>query len=438
MFRYLVLVLISLSISAFGQAGPTNCNYYNTGTLGPYTQYDTDATQHSSGGHVFNNYESGSCTYIGVANSTGPTGCGVTAQANSGTAGGDIGTVSPVIYSHYSSILDQQGSGTGNDGLGAAAQSEGVIAYQSCVTGTCSINGISISLPKGVGGSISFSKTPLWSDQHPYTNNCKGETLATAPPVCQPSGQPPYPPPPNEQWFWQTSSCSWILGQPGCGSVPCSPLIIDTLDHGFVFGDPKKGAHVSFDMKGDGTLQKVSWPKVGSGNAWLVYDRDGDGVIKDGTELFGNFTPHADGETPENPGVKSDQPNGFLALQWYDHPAQGGDGNLIIDKHDAIWTKLRVWIDEHCYRDPDHQCQSRPNELHTLESVGIRSISAFYTGNRLSDAVGNDFRYLGVLNPDAEDTPDMGRGNRHHTCCELHQKSSTDKRQIYDVYLKTK
>jgi hypothetical protein len=225
---------------------------------------------------------------------------------------------------------------------------------------------------------------------------------------------------------------------PGCPDPSCAPIVVDTTNGGFVFTDPAKGEYVSFDMKGDGTLLKVSWPKVGSGNAWLVYDRDGDGVIKDGTELFGNFSPHADGANPDWPGKKAGEPNGFQALAWYDHPAQGGDGNAILDKRDAIWTKLRLWIDEHCYKDPDHQCQSRPSELHTLESVGIRSISAFYDARRHPDAVGNDWRFVGVLNPDAEDTPDMGTGNQHHTCCELHQKSSTDKRQIYAVYLKVK
>lgn len=230
------------------------------------------------------------------------------------------------------------------------------------------------------------------------------------------------------------SQTNWVDQSLPCS---CSPILIDTTGHGFVLTDPAKGEYVSFDLEGNGALEKLSWPKVGSGNGWLVLDRDGDGVIKDGTELFGNFSPHADGATPEHPDVKSDSPNGFLALQWYDHPPQGGDGNLIIDKKDQIWPKLRVWIDEHCYKDPDHQCQSRPQELHTLESLGNRSISAFYTGKIHLDAVGNTFKYLGVLNPDAEDTPDQGSGNHHHTCCELHQKSSTDKREVWDVWLKT-
>ena len=207
---------------------------------------------------------------------------------------------------------------------------------------------------------------------------------------------------------------------------------MDTTGRGFVFTDPEKSEYVTFDFQGNGHPLKVSWPKVGSGNAWLVLDRDGDGVIKNGTELFGNFTQHSDGGVKDHPS-----PTGFLALQWYDHPPQGGDGNLIIDKRDPVWNKLRLWIDEHCNKDPDRLCQSRPQELHTLESKGIESISLFYRSQMTFDAVGNEYRFFGWLNPEAEETPDMGQGNMHHTCCELHMQSK-DQRPINDVYLKVK
>ena len=62
---------------------------------------------------------------------------------------------------------------------------------------------------------------------------------------------------------------------PRCPNSSCAPIVVDTTGHGLVFTDPKKGKYVSFDITGSGTLVKLSWPKVGSGNAWLVYDRDG-------------------------------------------------------------------------------------------------------------------------------------------------------------------
>jgi hypothetical protein len=180
-------------------------------------------------------------------------------------------------------------------------------------------------------------------------------------------------------------------------------------------------------MQGNGRTEKLSWPKQGSGLAWLALDRDGDGIIKDGTELFGNFTPHADAGIANYPN-----PNGFVALSWYDQPAQGGDMNLILDERDAIWPKLKLWIDEHCYQQPDAPCRSLPEELHTLESKGIHSISLVWDASDKMDAVGNEYKVFTVLNPEAESKPVDDKGQ---LCCDLHQRSK-DGRLAYDVWLK--
>lgn len=222
-------------------------------------------------------------------------------------------------------------------------------------------------------------------------------------------------------------TCSLCLGQPGCGLNPCSPVILDTTGHGFVLTDPEKGEYVSFDMQGNGNLVKLSWPKAGSGNAWLVYDRDGDGVIKDGTELFGNFTPHADWNDKPNP-------NGFSALGWYDLPAQGGNMDAMISKEDAIWKELRLWIDTHCYKTPNAPCQSLPSELHTLESKGINSLSLVVSASSKTDAIGNRYELSAPVNPVAHDVKVDEHGN---SCCDLHMKSK-DGRLAYDVFLATK
>jgi hypothetical protein len=237
------------------------------------------------------------------------------------------------------------------------------------------------------------------------------------------------------EWVWV--SCTPQVGSvmPTGSDCNSSPIIIDTSNKGFVFTDPTKGDYVTFDITGTGNPVKLSWPDHNSGNAWLVYDRDGDGVIKDGTELFGNFSPHADGGHPD--GLA----NGFLALGWYDQPAQGGNGDAVIDNQDAIWSKLRLWIDTHCYQEPDVPCQSQPSELFPLPSKGINSLSLIYgyDPNKI-DSIGNWFKLFAVVNPDIKSAPTNADG-RHvnakgETCCDLHQKSSKDGRLMYDVWLK--
>lgn len=144
----------------------------------------------------------------------------------------------------------------------------------------------------------------------------------------------------------------------GCGSCGGSPILVD-VPGGFEMTDVAHG--VRFDLNSIGGLDRVSWTSPTSTAAWLVLDRNRDGYITNGKELFGNFTFQSEPLT-------NVEKNGFLALAEWDKPENGGNGDSKITKDDDVFRKLRLW------RDANQNGLSDPGELHGLWEYGIETV----------------------------------------------------------------
>ena len=119
----------------------------------------------------------------------------------------------------------------------------------------------------------------------------------------------------------------------------CDPLVINLSTNAASVSDQK----FFFDIDADGTEEEISM--LGKDSGYLALDTNADGIINDGSELFGTQSG-----------------NGFKDLLAHDE-----DGNGWIDEADSIFQKLKIWsMDE--------------NGVSTLIDLKEAGIGAIYLG----------------------------------------------------------
>jgi hypothetical protein len=124
------------------------------------------------------------------------------------------------------------------------------------------------------------------------------------------------------------------------------PLVLDLNGNGLELTDVTKNEGVIFDITGDGSKEVVSW--VAPSDGFLAYDKNGNGIIDNGKELFGDQN-----------GAR----NGFEELAKYDT-----DSNGLIDHNDLVFNSLSVW------QDHNRDGVTDEGELRSMDEAGIRAI----------------------------------------------------------------
>lgn len=184
---------------------------------------------------------------------------------------------------------------------------------------------------------------------------------------------------PVDWCLYPDTGCDSGLQENGrCFCLWNTPILIDLLGNGFSLTNTENG--VVFDITGLGAPTRISWTANNSDDAFLSLDRNGNGVIDNGSELFGNVTP-------QPPPAVGTTRNGFFALAEYDKTTNGGNGDGVIDQHDAVYGALRLW------RDLNHDGICEPAELSGLVDWHVDAIALDFKESKQRDQWGNGFRY---------------------------------------------
>jgi len=171
--------------------------------------------------------------------------------------------------------------------------------------------------------------------------------------------------------------CTW------CGHPCWEPIIISLQDERYQLTNSGNG--VWFDLTADGAAEHIPWTHLRGDEAFLVLDRNRNGVVDDGRELFSHVSP----QPPPLPGEPS---HGFRALGIFDEAINGGNGDGVISQLDEIFGYLEMW------RDRDHDGETDLGELVSLAAVGLTQVALDYTDKgAYIDQYGNDFHFWATV-----------------------------------------
>jgi hypothetical protein len=150
-----------------------------------------------------------------------------------------------------------------------------------------------------------------------------------------------------------------------CARSECNtPLVLAFENERVAFTAEQESA---FYLSRDGVCKASDWPTAAT--PWLVLDRDNDGAIEDGGELFGSATKLSSGRFAKN---------GFEALRDLD---ENRDGTF--NASDPAFSRVAVW------KDANGDRVSSSAELRSLSDVGLIAIDLADQAGRLCDGRGN-------------------------------------------------